>query len=95
MVNLDSRYHVGDKVRIVDTENCLYGSNEQMKALHGEIKTIKKVFWDYDNEIYRYYLVKDNGGSWAWDDTCFEPVMPDNLPEFEHSDMDVLDLLGG
>lgn len=95
MVNLDSRYHVGDKVRIGDSEECRYGTNDHMRAIRGQIKTIRKVFWDDDYQIYRYYLAEDYGGSWTWDDTCFEPIMPDNLPEFEHSDMDVLDLLGG
>lgn len=82
MDEMDSKYHVGDRVHIYSVDNCKWGKNHHMEELIGETRTIKKVFWSTMYKCYGYYIENDNDGSWTWDDSCFEPAVPIDLPEF-------------
>lgn len=79
-MELDSKYHVGDKVLIGDVHKCAFGWNEDMEGYSGEICTIERVTWSRDHNVYRYEIDLDDR-NWMWDDSCFESEMPD-LPEF-------------
>lgn len=93
MNSKDSKYHVGDKVRIVGVSRCVYGQNHNMRALIGEVRTIRRVSWDGSNGCYFYYIENDNHGTWIWDDSCFELETQVELPEFDTSGADLLMLI--
>ena len=79
-MEMDSRYHVGDMVRIGNVRNCVFGWNEDMEGYSGEVCTIKRVEWSKYKDAYEYEIDLDNR-YWMWDDSCFESEIPD-LPEF-------------
>ena len=88
----DSKYHVGDKVFICGVNKCRFGLNYHMRELVGEIRTIRRVLWDEGYSCHGYFIENDNCGCWTWDDSCFEPVSVAELPEFDVSNVNVLDL---
>lgn len=79
-MEMDSRYHVGDRVRIGNVRNCIFGWNEDMEGYSGELCTIQKVQWFKYKNGYSYEIDLDNR-YWMWDDSCFVSEIPD-LPEF-------------
>lgn len=89
----ESRYHVGDEVRIIDVDKCAWGNNVHMKSLIGKIRRIRSVFWSGEKGIY-YYKIENDNGDWTWDDSCLERPFPDNLPDIDTSGADLCYLLG-
>lgn len=89
---MDSTYHVGDRVRIVDVDHCVYGKNGEMENMVGSTNYISRVFWEGENECYRYSL-RNDPGHWSWDDSCFEFDTPIELPMFDASEADIFSLL--
>lgn len=79
-MEMDSKYHVGDRVRIGRVRNCIFGWNEDMEGYSGELCTIQKVQWSKHRNGYSYEIDLD-GRYWMWDDSCFVSEIPD-LPEF-------------
>lgn len=77
---MDSRYHVGDKVRIGTVHNCIFGWNEDMESYSGQTCTIQRVEWSKYKKGYLYEIDLDNR-YWMWDDSCFVSEIPD-LPDF-------------
>ena len=89
-MEMDSKYHVGDKVCVRSVEDCRWGVNGQMRKLVGSIVTIKRVVWlDYAN-VYEYKIEEDDG--WSYDDSCFEHIFVKELPNFEASSIDIASL---
>ena len=88
----DSRFHVGDKVLIVAVENCAFGYNEYMEELIGSKTEIKRVYWNDAYDCYEYKIHDDLKGPWSYDDSCFEPYIPIELPEFSASEQDLFSL---
>ena len=88
MERMDSVYHVGDMVRIVDVKHCHQGWNSNMEAMIGKVTTVTKVIWGSDTKKYKYFIADDNGGPWSYDDSCFESA---ELPGFEAAE-DILSL---
>lgn len=91
-MEMDSKYHVGDSVRIIGVDKCAFGLNGYMRSLVGEVRTIRRVNWDDDRGCYSYHIDNDRHGVWTWDDSCFEPEVPPELPEFNTSGADLVSL---
>lgn len=88
-MEMDSMYHVGDKVLVTGVNNCSHGKNEEMEDLVGQIVTIRKVFWDRTKELYCYYIREDSG--WTWDDSCFDnPIQDLPVPDISTADITYL-----
>lgn len=79
-MEMDSRYHVGDKVIVVENDDSPFGRVEQMDKLNGMECTIESVGWNYNRTLCSYKLREDPDG-WTWHDTDFESTVID-LPEF-------------
>ena len=79
-MEMDSRYHVGDRVVVNNVKHCVFGWNEFMEKFHGCLVTIRSVSWNNSKKVYRYGL-KEDDDDWAWDDSCFVSEIPD-LPDF-------------
>jgi len=64
------KYKKGDKVRIREDlpygKVNLYGVNDFMESMAGQIVTIKRV------SALFYYLIKEDNGEWWWEDEMFE-----------------------
>ena len=80
---VDSKYHVGDVLKIAAFKNCVFGIDGPMLKMKGRQVTIAKV--GYDNYIMsHYYKIEEDSGEYWWDDTCFEPLEQIlDLPEFD------------
>lgn len=92
-MEMDSRYHVGDKVILRSVYDCVFGYTEQMEDIVGTSRTIERVLWNDSYGCYEYYINdRDADGRWSYDDTCFEPEAPTELPEFDVSSVDILTL---
>lgn len=89
MIEMDSRYHVDDRVYVKGVRGCAYGWNDFMEELCGCVATILRVEWDQKKDQYKYKIYEDDG--WTWDDSCFEPAMPE-LEEFDPSSFNIFDL---
>lgn len=79
-MKLDSRYHVGDKVVVIENDCSPFGRVEQMDKLNGMECTIESVHWNFNNTLCSYKL-REDPGRWTWHDTDFESTVID-LPEF-------------
>ena len=79
-MEMDSKYHVGDRVGIENVRDCVFGWNDEMEEYIGEICEIKRVSWSKDRNAYSYSIDLDKQ-YWMWDDSCFCPIIPD-LSEF-------------
>lgn len=80
---MDSKYNVGDVLKIADFNYCIFGVDEPMVKMKGCRVTVAYV--GYDNWMNaHYYKIEEDSGEYWWDDSCFEPdeVVAD-LPEFE------------
>ena len=84
-MEMDSRYHVGDKVRIVS--NRL--SPEEMDKFAGTKQEVKSVQWCYICGRYEYRIKND---SIFWCDDDFEFDVQTELPEFNASELSLKDL---
>ena len=89
MEQMDSTYHVGDRVRVVGVSRCVWGANSNMRRMVGKEYTIGGVYWEDESDCYRYSLMNE---ACAWDDSCFEFASPPELPEFDTSGADVASL---
>lgn len=84
-MEMDSKYHVGDKVRIVS--NRL--TPEEMEEFADTIQEVKRVQWC--DVCGRYeYRTKNNQIIWCDDD--FEFDIQIELPEFSASEISLKDL---
>lgn len=84
-MEMDSRYHVGDKVRIV----CTSLNPEEMDNFAGTKQEVKSVQWC--DLCGRYeYRIKDNFLLWCDDD--FEFDTQTELPEFSTEVSDLTSL---
>ena len=89
MKEMDSKYHVGDKVRIVGTYIDIDTGNVERDRYAGECATIRKVEWC--NMCHRYeYRIDESSLLWCNDN--FEFDIQNELPEFDASGANVLDL---
>ncbi len=84
-MEMDSKYHVGDKVRIIS--NRL--SPEEMDKFAGTKQEIKRVQWCDICGRYEY-RIKNNLLIWCDDD--FELDEQTELPEFNASELSLKDL---
>ena len=87
MIEMDSRYHVGDRVRIV--ANTLRPEDE---CIIGTIQEIKTVQWC---EMCGRYEYRTKRGSLLWCDEDFEFDIQTELPEFSASEISLNDLFSG
>lgn len=80
---MNSKYHVGDVLKIADFKDCVFGVDEQMIRMKGMQVTVEKV--GYDNTIgAHYYKIKEDSGEFWWCNSCLEPIeVVADLPEFE------------
>lgn len=79
---MDSKYHVGDVLKIADFKNCVFGVDEPMIRMKGMQVTIARVGYDEWMKAHFYTINEDSGEYW-WDDSCLEPVETvADLPEF-------------
>ena len=85
MEEMDSRYHVGDTVRII-TDRL---TPEEMNELNGTIHEVKSVRWC---DICGRYEYRVKGNWFIWCDDDFEFDIQHELPEFDASGANVLDL---
>lgn len=84
-MEMDSRYHVGDKVRIV----CTSLNPEEIDVLAGTKQEVESVQWC--DLCGRYeYRIKDN--LLLWNDDDFEFDIQTELPEFSASEFSLKDL---
>lgn len=84
-MEMDSRYHVGDKVRII----CARLDPEEMDTLAGTEQEINSVQWCELCGRYEY-RIKNNALLWCDDD--FEFDVQTELPEFNASEISLKDL---
>lgn len=89
MEEMDSKYHVGDTVRIIDTSLDIDPYNEERDTYGGEAVTIRLVKWCDMCNRYEYRISK---GNLIWCDDNFEFDIQHELPEFDASGANVLDL---
>lgn len=61
------KLNIGDKVKIVNVENCKFGCNPLMIKLTGKTTVIINID---DTE----YKVKIDSGMYSWSANCLEPV---------------------
>lgn len=80
---MDSKYHVGDVLKIADFKDCVFGVDEPMRRMKGMQVTVERV--GYDKVINaHYYKIKEDSGEYWWCDSCLEPIeVVADLPEFE------------
>ena len=83
------KYKIGDRVKIVDLNVCVFGISPQMKRYIGmEVQIIGA---NYDKCYHAWcYTIGEDGGEWWWDDNRFEPVAVIDLPEFSANESDAL-----
>lgn len=80
---MDSKYHVGDVLKIADFKNCVFGVDEPMIRMKGMRVTVAMVGYDTFLKSHYYKIIEDSGEYW-WDYSCFEPIETvADLPEFE------------
>lgn len=87
--NNDFRFYAGDTVVVRGVRDCVFGYNDDMEDLIGHTVHITSVEMDKTYDELSYSIIED-GGSWMWDDSCFEyiesdnfePVSADELKEF-------------
>ena len=84
-MEMDSRYHVGDKVRMVN--NRL--TPEEMDEYAGTIQEVKSVQWCDMCGRYEYRIKND---PLLWCDDDFEFDVQTELPEFNASEISLKDL---
>lgn len=84
-MEMDSKYHVGDKVRIVN--NRL--TPEEMDRFADTIQEVKSVQWCDICGRYEYRIKND---TLLWCDDDFEFDVPAELPEFNASEISLKDL---
>lgn len=84
-MEMDSKYHVGDKVRIVN--NRL--TPEEMDKFADTIQEVKSVQWCDICGRYEYRIKND---SLIWCDDDFEFDVQTELPEFNASEISLKDL---
>jgi hypothetical protein len=82
---MDSKYHVGDKVRIVDGRL----SPEEMDEFAGTIQEVKSVQWC---DICGRYEYRIKNSLLLWGDDDFEFDAQTELPEFNASELSLKDL---
>ena len=87
MIEMDSRYHVGDKVRVVT--NTLRPEDTDIIGTKQEIKTVR---WCDMCGRYEYYIARS---SLLWCDEDFEFDIQTELPEFSASEISLNDLFSG
>lgn len=61
------KLNIGDKVKIVNVENCEFGYNPLMLKLTGKTTVIINI----DNTEYK---VKIDSGIYSWSANCLKPV---------------------
>lgn len=89
MKETDSKYHVGDTVRVVDTFLDIDQFNEERDEYNGKSATIRLVKWC--NTCGRYeYRVKECDLIWV--DNNFEFDIQNELPDFDVSEVDLREL---
>ena len=89
-MEMDSKFHVGDRVLVIGVREGVFGFNDDMEAMEGKCATIRRVVW---NQSYRHYEYNIEENGWYYDDSCFEFFEAVELPEFEASTVDILNLL--
>lgn len=82
-MEMDSRYHVGDKVRIVS--DSLYPEDDGLIGSEQEIKTVQ---WCESCGRYEYRI---KGNNLLWSDMDFEFDVQTELPEFSASEISLND----
>lgn len=89
MKDMDSRYHVGDAVRVIDTFLDIDQYNEERNEYGGKSTTIRSVSWCNLCDRYEYKINKCN---LVWCDNNFEFDIQHELPEFDASEVDLREL---
>lgn len=84
-MEMDSKYHVGDKVRVVD--NIL--SREMAGDFIGTEQKVREVRWCELCDRYEYRVT---GSALLWCDDDFEFDTQTELPEFNASELSLKDL---
>ena len=70
------KLNVGDKVKIVNVENCEFGCNPLMIKLTGKTTVIDDIYQGFNKNnklTVRYRIQIDNGVYW-WSANCLKPV---------------------
>lgn len=70
---LKKELKVGDKVRIVNVRDCLFGYNPTMIGLTGQTTVITNKKLNYDDITWEYKIKADDG-RFTWSDNCFELI---------------------
>lgn len=93
-----SKYKVGQKVKIKEyiedgscSSNGIY-FNKEMKKYLGNVVTIEET--NVLGSSYRYYYIKEDNGSWKWDEEWLEPYDEVKTKE-DLKDGDVVTLRNG
>lgn len=89
-MEMDSKFHVGDRVLVGSVSRCVFGFNDDMEEMEGKCVTIRRVVW---NQSYKHYEYNIEENGWYYDDSCFEFFESVELPEFDVSAVDILSLL--
>ena len=87
----DSRYHVGDNVRIVDTLLDIDMGNKLRSSRSGAHTTIRSVTWC---DLCGRYEYRVRGDTFIWCDDNLEFDDQQELPEFNASEIDLESLFG-
>lgn len=90
MKEIDSKFHIGDTVRIVNTYLDIDLFDNGRTRYAGEFATIRRVQWCDMCNRYEYRI---NKCDLIWCDDNFEFCIQHELPEFDASGANVLDLL--
>lgn len=88
---MESEYHIGDKVRIVDPipDGRWCGVAAPMRKFTGKVKTIAKIFREGHAIGGFVYRLGDDVGSWNWESNMFEPAVSFEL-NADDTDVDTL-----
>lgn len=88
-MEMDSKYHVGDKVRVIDDYLDIDTDNEERDERVGKSATIRRVQWC---DVCNRYEYRISGSGLIWCDDNFEFDIQDELPSFDVSEVNILDL---
>ena len=89
---MESMFKIGDVVKIVGVDDCIYGVDPAMRKYVGKYVCIVDVRWQQSSEAFRYEIEEDCG-EWWWSDDCFEQESYTDLPEFCIAGLDDLNNL--
>lgn len=78
---MEFKFQPGDRVILVDVEDCKFGCNNHMRILEGSEATVVTAEEDL---LRKFPCYRVEGNFWSWSENNFVPA----VPLFEESDFE-------